>query len=61
MATGVAIALALISFASYALAEWIRRNELQLLLENCAYGIEYNFKADSGAQLLELARAKVYM
>lgn len=45
-------------FASYALAEWIRRNELQLLLENCAYGIEYNFKADSGAQLLELARAK---
>ena len=58
MATGVAIALALISFASYALAEWIRRNELQLLLENCAYGIEYNFKADSGAQLLELARAK---
>ena len=58
MATGVAIALVLISFASYALAEWIRRTELQFLLENCAYGIEYNFKADSGTQLLQLARAK---
>lgn len=58
MAHGVAIVLALISLASYVVAEWIRRTELQLLLENCAYGIEHNFTADSGVKLLQLARAK---
>lgn len=57
-ANGVAITLALISLASYAVAELIRRTELQLLLENCAYGIEHDFTADTGVQLLQLARTK---
>lgn len=55
---GVIIALVAVSFVSAVLAEWISRTELQLLLENCAYGKESKIKANSGVQLLQLSRDK---
>ena len=55
---GVIIALVVVSFVSAVLAEWISRTELQLLLENCAYGKDLKIKANSGVQLLQLSIEK---
>lgn len=55
---GVIIALVAVSLVSAVLAEWISRTELQLLLENCAYGKDPKIKANSGVQLLQLSRDK---
>lgn len=55
---GTAIVLVIISFISSVLAELIKRDNLQLLLENCAFGKEPKIKANSGTELLLESRKK---
>lgn len=55
---GAIIALVSISFVSAILAELIQKNDLQLLLENCAYGEKTKIKSKSGIELLQTSRKK---
>lgn len=52
------LALITISFISALLAEWLKPDDLQLLLENCAFGKEPKIKANSGLELLLESRKK---
>lgn len=58
ISNGIVLALIIIAFVSTILAELIKRDDLQLLLENCAYGKNPKIKVNSGTELLLESRKK---